>query len=110
MCVESQKKKKKRTNEKIQIINTQNPSTLGLRIVDDDDLRLSCLSSSSKVTVDEQARGGRVEGRASGLVGESDARAPDGGDGEKLNLGAGVTIPLRLGDLDICLPAITAGS
>lgn len=92
------------------IINTQNPSTLARRTVDDDDFRLSCLSSSSKVTVVEQARGGRDNGRASGLVGEKDARAPDGGDGEKLNLGAGAMIPLRLGDRDICLPAITAGS
>jgi hypothetical protein len=39
-----------------------------------------------------------------------DGRALDGGDCEKLNLGVGVIIPLRLGDLDICFPATAAGS
>ena len=92
------------------IINNQNPSTLGLLMVADDDLPLSCLSSSSNERVEEQARGGRVNGKAGGLVGETDRRAPDGGDGEKLDFGAGVMIPFRLGDLDICFPAIAAGS
>lgn len=92
------------------IINNQNPSTLALRTADDDDFLLSCRSSSSKEMVDEQARGGRDIGKVGGLVGETDGRAPDGGEGEKLNLGAGVMIPLRLGDLDICFPATAAGS
>ena len=92
------------------IINNQNPSTLALLRADDDDLQLSSLSSSSIEREDEQGQGGRVNGKVRGLVGETDNRAPDGGDGEKLNLGAGVMIPLRLGDLDICFPAIAAGS
>lgn len=93
------------------LTDNQNPSTLGLRMDDDDDdFRLSCRSSSSNESVEEQARGGRDIGKAGGLVGEMDGRAPDGGDGEKLNLGAGVMIPLRLGDRDICFPATAAGS
>ncbi len=91
-------------------INNQNPSTLALRTAEDDDFWLSCRSSSSNERVEEQARGGRDADKAGGLVGETDGRAFDGGDGEKLNLGAGVTIPLRLGDLDICFPATAAGS
>ena len=59
----------------------------------------------------EQDRGGRREiGGASRLVGEIDGRATGGGEGEKLSLGTGVTIPLRLGDLDIRFPANAAGS
>lgn len=93
-------------------IHNQNPSTLALGTVDDDDFRLSSRwSSSSIVTMVEQARGGRRDiGRAGRLVGETDGRAFDGGEGEKLSLGAGVTIPLRLGDLDMCFPANAAGS
>lgn len=91
------------------IIHNQNPSTLGLR-TEDDDLRLSCLSRSSRESVEEQARGGRDAGKIGRLVGEMEGLAPDGGDGEKLNLGAGVMIPLKLGDFDICLPEIMAGS
>lgn len=84
-------------------------------MVAEDDLWLSCLSSSSNEIVEEQARGGRVNGKAGGLVGETDSRELDvggggGGGGEKLNLAVGVMIPLRLGDLDICLPVIAAGS
>lgn len=92
-------------------IHIQNPSTLVLRTVDDDDFWLSCRSSSSKEMVEEQARGGRELGKTGRLVGETDGLALDGGDGEKLNLGAGgVMIPLKLGDLYICFPAIVAGS
>lgn len=99
--------------KKIHAINNQNPSTLALlKVVDDDDLLLSCLSSSSSERVEEQARGGSINGKAAALAGEIDSRIPDGGDGEKPNLGAvaGVMIPLRLGDLDMCFPAIAAGS
>lgn len=92
------------------IMDNQKPSTLALRTVDDDDLRLSCRSSSSKERVEEQARGGSDKGKAGRLVGETDGRALDGGDGEKLNLGAGVIIPFRLGDFDIIFPATVAGS
>lgn len=42
--------------------------------------------------------------------GETDSRAPEGGEGEKLILGAGVMMPLRLGDLEICFPENDAGS
>ena len=91
-------------------IHNQNPSTLAPRIVDDEDFRLSCRSSSSKEIVEEQARGGRDPGKTGRLVGEMEGLALDGGDGEKLNLGAGVMIPLKLGDLDICFPEIVAGS
>jgi hypothetical protein len=92
------------------IIDNQKPSTPALRIdEDDDDFRLSCRSSSSNERVEEQARGGRDKGRVVRLVGEIDGWALDGGDGEKLDLGAGIMIPLRLGDLDICFP-IVAGS
>ena len=94
----------------MRFIHDQNPSTLALRTVDDDDLRLSCRSSSSKEMVEEQARGGRELGKAGRLVGETDGLALDGGDGEKLSLGAGVMIPLRLGDFDICFPEIVTGS
>lgn len=94
------------------IIDTQNPSTLALLEAEDDDLRLSCLSSSSKERLEAQARGGR---RRMGpppdhLGGETDTGIPDGGDGEKLNRGAGQMMPLRLGDLDICFPEFDAGS
>jgi hypothetical protein len=115
-CVESPKKKKKKAPKKkknckkMHIIDIQKPSTLALRTVDDDDFRLSCRSSSSKERVEEQARGGRDKGKAGRLVGETDGRALDGGDGEKLNLGAGVMIPFRLGDFDILFPATVAGS
>ena len=73
------------------IIDNQNPSTLALLEAEDDDLRLSCLSSSSKERLEAQARGGR---RRMGpppdhLGGETDTGIPDGGDGEKLNRGAG---------------------
>lgn len=110
-----QKKKKRHQKflfKKNNIIHNQKPSTLALQRVDDDDddLRLSCRSNSSKLSVEEQARGGRDNGSAGLLVGETDGRALDGGDGEKLNLGAGVMIPFRLGDLDICFPAMVAGS
>lgn len=91
-------------------INNQYPSTLALLRVADDDLLLSCLSDSSNGSVEEHARGGSANGRLGGLVGETDIRALDGGDGEKFDLGAGVMMPLRLGDLDICFPAIAAGS
>lgn len=91
-------------------IHNQNPSTLVLLTVDEDDFRLSCRSSSSNEMVEEQARGGREASMTGRLVGERDGLALDGGDGEKLNLGAGVMIPFRLGDLDICFPEIIAGS
>ncbi|KAE8666767.1 hypothetical protein F3Y22_tig00112491pilonHSYRG00238 [Hibiscus syriacus] len=78
--------------------------------VADDDLRLSCLSSSSNDMLEEHASGGSVDGKLGGLVGEKDILAPEGGNYEKLDLGAGVMIPLRLGDLDICFLAIAAGS
>ena len=77
---------------------------------DDDDFLLSWRSSSSKEMVEEQARGGREMGTAVGLVGERARWVIDGGEGEKLSLGAGVMIPLRLGDLDMCFPANPAGS
>ena len=119
-CVESptkkwrkkapKKKKKILKEKKMHIIDNQKPSTLALRIDDDDDFRLSCRSSSSNERVEEHARGGRDNGRAGRLVGEIDGWALDGGDGEKLDLGAGIMIPLRLGDLDICFPAMVAGS
>lgn len=51
-------------------MNNQNPSTLVLRPVDDDDLRDSCRSSSSKAISEEHARGidrGKV---VIGLVGD----------------------------------------
>lgn len=91
-------------------MDNQNPSTLALLEAEDDDFRDSCRSSSSNERVDEQARGGSKMGTPDHLGGEMDGRAADGGDGEKLNLGAGLTIPLRLGDLDICFPEIAAGS
>lgn len=100
--------------KKLHTINsTQKPSTLALLIVDEeDDFLLPCRSSSSMVMLVEQARGGRVKGTAtSGLVGETDSlAAADGGDGEKFVRGACMIIPLRLGDLDMCLPAIPTGS
>lgn len=85
------------------IIDNQNPSTLALLEVEDDDLWLTCLSSS------EQARGGSM-GTPDHLGGEIGRGTPDGGDGEKLNLGAGHMIPLRLGDLVISFPETGAGS
>ena len=105
-------KRKKEKIKKMHIIHNQNPSTLALRtvVVDDDDFRLSCLSKSSKERVEEQARGGSIAGRMSRLVGETEGLALDGGDGEKLNLGAGVMIWLKLGDFDICFPESVAGS
>lgn len=90
-------------------INNQNPSTLGLGTVEDDAFRLSCQSMSSEDTVREQVRGGRDEGNIIALVGEMDGLVVGGG-GEQLNLGAGVTIPLRLGDLDMCFPPTVPGS
>lgn len=105
------KTQKKLKKKKLHTIDNQNPSTLGLRRVDDDDdFLLSCRSSSSKERVEEQARGGRDIGTAGGLVGDNGRWVLDGGEGEKLSLGAGVMIPLRLGDLDICFPATAAGS
>ena len=92
------------------IIDNQNPSTLALLEAEDDDLRLSCLSSSSKERVEEHARGGRRMGTPDHLGGDTDGGAAAGGDGEKLDLGAGLMMPLRLGDLDICFPEIVAGS
>jgi len=109
----NQKKKKapkKKNCKKMHIMDNQKPSTLALRTVDDDDFRISCRSSSSKERVEEQARGGRDKGKAGRLVGETDGRALDGGDGEKLSLGAGVMIPFRLGDFNIFFPATVAGS
>lgn len=98
--------------KKLHTIDNQKPSTLGLRKVDvdDEDFLLSCRSRSSKERVEEQARGGRDTGTTGGLVGETERWVLDGGEGEKLSLGAGVMIPLRLGDLDICFPATAAGS
>lgn len=64
------------------IIDNQNPSTLALLEAEDDDLRLSCLSSSSKARVEEQARGGRRRGTPDHLGGDTDAGASDGGEGE----------------------------
>lgn len=75
-------------------------------MVEDDDFRLSCRSILS---VEEQVRGGRDEDNTIGLVGEMDGLVA-GGDGEDLNLGAGVMIPLRLGDLDMCFPLTAPGS
>lgn len=76
-------------------MNNQNPSTLDL-LADDEDFRLSCLSISSKARMeDEQARGGSEIGNVGGLVGETDGRVLEV-----------ITIPLRLGDLDICFPPI----
>lgn len=75
-------------------INNQNPSTLVLRTEDDEDLRASCLSSSSKARREEQARGGRDSGIVKlGLVGETEEER------EKLCRAGG-----RLGDLNITFP------
>lgn len=92
-------------------INNQNPSTLALRLVDDDDFRLSCRSIPSKERIEEQVRGGRDIGSGGGgaLVGEMDGLVIDG-DGEKQALGTGVMMPFRLGDLDIFFPEIVPGS
>lgn len=90
-------------------IDNQNPSTLDLLTVDDDDLRLSCRSIFSKERVEEHVRGGRVNGREGRLIGEIDGLFV-GGDGEKLDLGTGVMIPFRLGDLNICFPLTAPGS
>lgn len=90
-------------------INTQNPSTLDLLTVEDEDFRLSCLSNSSKDKLEEQVRGGRDEGNTIALVGEIEGLVA-GGDGEELNLGAGVMIPFKLGDLDMCFPLTLPGS
>lgn len=60
--------------------------------------------------MEEQARGGSTVGKMGCLVGEMEGLALDGGDGEKLNLGAGVMTPLKLGDFDICFPDNVAGS
>lgn len=84
-------------------INNQNPSTPAL-LPEDDDFRLSWRSSSTKEMVEEQGRGGRDISKDGGLVGEVDNLGLEGGEGEKLNLGAGVIIPFKLGDLDICFP------
>ena len=93
------------------IIHNQNPSTLALLEAEDDDLRLSCLSSSSKERLEEHARGGRRGTPPDHLGGETGSGGtPDGGDGEKLNLGTGQIMPFRLGDLDICFPEFDAGS
>lgn len=89
-------------------INNQKPSTLDLRALEDDDFRLSCLSNPSTERVEEQLRGGRDDDSPGGLVGETDSLVV--GDGEKLNLGPGVTIPFRLGDLDIFFPETDPGS
>lgn len=62
-------------------IDIQNPSTLALLEAEDDDLRLSCLSSSTNERVEEQARGGRT-GTPDHLGGEIGIGANDGRDGE----------------------------
>jgi len=91
------------------IIHNQNPSTLALLEAEDDDLRLSCLSSSSRERLEEHARGGRRGTPPDHLGGETaTAGTPDGGDGEKFNLGTGQIMPFRLGDLDICFPEFDA--
>lgn len=74
------------------------------------DLLASCLSSSCNESVEEQARGGSADTKVGGLFGEMNSPVLVGGDGKKLNPGAGVKISLRLGDLDICFPTIVAGS
>lgn len=61
--------------------------------------------------VEEHVRGGRgtfIEGR--GGDSGTEGKVPDGGEGEKLNIGDGETTPLKLGDFIICFPATTAGS
>lgn len=89
-------------------IDNQNPSTLDLLAVDDDDLRLSCRSIFSKERVEEHVRGGRVNGSEGRLIREIDGLFVGGG--EKLDLGTGVMIPFRLGDLYICFPLTAPGS
>lgn len=89
-------------------IDSQKPS-LDLRIVEDDDLRLSCRSNSSNESTDEHDLGGRVKGRAGSLVGDIEGLLV-GDEGEKFDLEAGVIIPFRLGDLNICFPLIVPGS
>lgn len=74
------------------------------------DLLASCLSSSCNESVEEQARDGSADTEVGGLVREMNSPVLDGGDGKKLNPGAGVITPLKLGDLDICFPTIVAGS
>lgn len=104
-------KNKQIKEKKMCIMDNQNPSTLALLVTEDDDLRDSWRSSSSNERVEEQARGGSKRGTPDHLGGEMDVlAAAEGGDGEKLNLGAGVMIPLRLGDLDINFLEIAAGS
>lgn len=87
--------------------NNQNPSTLDLRTDEDDGLRLSSRSRSSIERLEEHE--GRDKNGAAVLVGEID-RGCIGGDGEKLNRGAGVMIPFRLGDFDMCFTLIAPGS
>ena len=55
--------------------------------------------------MEAQVRGGRDNGSGPGLVGEVDGLVV-GGDGEKFNPGAGVIMPFRLGDFDMCFPTV----
>ena len=61
-------------------INIQNPSTLDLGTVEDDDFWRSCWSTSSKERAEEQVRGRRDEGNTIGVVSEIDGLVA-GGDG-----------------------------
>lgn len=94
----------------LSINNHQNPSTLDLLTVDEVDFWLSCRSKISNDRVEEQVRGGRDEGNTTALVGEIEGLVPGGGDGEELNLGGWLMIPLRLGDLDMFFPLTLPGS
>lgn len=94
----------------MKIIDNQNPSTLAFLEAEVNDLRLSCLSSSSKYRVEENAWGGSWIGTPDHLGGETDTRALADGEGEKLDRDAGWIIASRLGDLDISFVEVCAGS
>lgn len=100
-------KEKNNLKKKNALQTDQNPSTLDLWTDDDDGLRPSDRSKSSMERVEEHEC--RDNSGAAVLVGETD-RGWVGGEGEKLNLGAGVMIPFRLGDFEMSFTSTTPGS
>lgn len=111
MCVVTSDSMKliKKNKKKLVATDIHKPSTLDQRTLDADDLWLvSCRSVSSTDSVDEHILGGRAKGSADSLVREVDAAIVGGG--EMVDLGAGVIIPFRLGDLDMYLPLTALGS
>lgn len=89
-------------------MNNQNPSTLDLLTDEDDGLRLSCWSMSSR-EMKEQFWGGRDKGCVVVLVGEI-AGMVVGDKGERFSIGAGGMIPVKLGEFDLCFMLTLPGS